>query len=156
LGIHHPFRFLSLALCNTSPRIANEEVWEKRTLLVREKGLGPIKESSPSRWFTPQFKEAEKNKVNKALEGFNHTDPEDYISCCKILKATDLWKSLSMIKSRTLIVAGRYDEVTTVAEAQGMKEIIPGSRLEVLSAAHLSNIEAPGFSQLLRDFMIGV
>lgn len=149
LGIHHSDRFLSLTLANTSPKISSEEVWEKRIQLVKEKGLAPVAEASPGRWFTAAFREKEPAKVSKALEGFSRTDPKDYISCCEILKKTDLWSELSKIKCKTFVIAGEFDEVTTVAEAQRMVDLIPSSHLEILPTAHLSSVESSHFLALL-------
>ncbi|MCO5996980.1 alpha/beta hydrolase [Actinoallomurus sp. WRP9H-5] len=57
----------------------------------------------------------------------------------------------------TLIVVGREDEFTPVADARFMHERIPGSRLAVLDgAAHLPNLERPEeFNRILRAFLTG-
>ncbi|MCO5972357.1 alpha/beta hydrolase [Actinoallomurus sp. WRP6H-15] len=64
---------------------------------------------------------------------------------------------LSRVGVPTLIVVGREDEFTPVADARFMHERIPGSRLAVLDgAAHLPNLERPEeFNRVLRAFLTG-
>ncbi|GAA2922315.1 hypothetical protein GCM10010446_03040 [Streptomyces enissocaesilis] len=52
----------------------------------------------------------------------------------------------------TLIVVGRDDTYTPVADAEAMHAAVPGSTLAVVeSAAHLPNLERPGvFNGALR------
>ena len=62
---------------------------------------------------------------------------------------------LAAIDSPTLILAGAEDTLTTVAEAEGFRAGIRGSRLRVLEGAgHLSNLEAPhDFNAALIEFI---
>lgn len=66
-----------------------------------------------------------------------------------LLGQTDLWSELSKISKPVLLIAGAKDEVTTVSEAEKMKELISHSHLEVLKASHLSNIEDSCFTEVL-------
>jgi len=66
--------------------------------------------------------------------------------------------STSMLASMdlpVLIVAGSEDKLTPVAEAEGLRNNIPGARLRVIeSAGHLSNIENPDeFNKALGEFL---
>jgi 3-oxoadipate enol-lactonase len=69
------------------------------------------------------------------------------------LAQADLREQIGTITVPTLLVAGRFDPVTTVDDAQFMRERIRDARIEVLDASHLSNIEAAaGFTSALRAF----
>jgi 3-oxoadipate enol-lactonase len=50
---------------------------------------------------------------------------------------------LGRITVPTLIIAGRHDPATTLENAEYVHAHIPGSRLAVLEAAHIANIEQP-------------
>ncbi|MCM2349278.1 MAG: alpha/beta hydrolase [Bacteriovoracaceae bacterium] len=146
-------RFHSLTLANTSARIATPEVWQARIELVKSSGLKPVAEGSAARWFTADFIKNNQEAVEKALKPFSKTSPEAYINFCEILKSTDLWSTLSEISVPVLIIGGEFDQVTTAAEAKKMADLIHGSKLEILLAAHLSNIEAKNFTSTLRKII---
>jgi len=70
------------------------------------------------------------------------------------LAASDLRGGLGRIATPTLLLAGALDPVTTVADAQAMQAGIPGARLAVVPASHLSNLEAPAaFDQAVLYFL---
>ena len=62
---------------------------------------------------------------------------------------------LSSMDLPVLIIAGSEDQLTPVAEAEGLRNNIPGARLRVIeSAGHLSNIESPDeFNTVLGEFL---
>jgi pimeloyl-ACP methyl ester carboxylesterase len=62
---------------------------------------------------------------------------------------------LSRIIAPTLIIVGREDSLTPVADAEMMHREIGGSRLKVIEgAAHVSNLEQPEeFNQALLKFL---
>lgn len=65
---------------------------------------------------------------------------------------------LSEIDVPTLILCGREDEVTPLAQSKAMHEAIAGSTLHVIEkAGHVSNLEQPdAFNQHLLDFLLEV
>ena len=79
---------------------------------------------------------------------------DSYVGACAALRDTDLRRELHRITAPTLVIAGRVDLSTTVADAEYLRDNIPKARLEVLEAAHLSNVErAAEFSELLTEFL---
>ncbi|OEJ40008.1 hydrolase [Streptomyces agglomeratus] len=62
---------------------------------------------------------------------------------------------LTRVSVPTLVVVGRDDTYTPVADAEAMHAAIPGSTLAVIeSSAHLPNLERPGaFNAVLRDHL---
>jgi pimeloyl-ACP methyl ester carboxylesterase len=69
----------------------------------------------------------------------------------------DSTPGLADISCATLVIVGREDEITPVAEAEVMQRAIPRSTLSVIpGAGHLSSLEQPEvFSRALGDFLIG-
>ncbi|MFA7613931.1 MAG: alpha/beta fold hydrolase [Candidatus Caldatribacteriota bacterium] len=149
LAINATDKFLSFAFSNTAPSIGSDEGWQQRIAQVKKEGLESVRKASSGRWFTQGFIERYPSKVEKALKGFDETRPEDYIALCEVLAKTNLWDGLPKINKPVLILAGAQDEVTTVAEAQKMGELIPQSVVKVLEASHLSNFEDPCFNEYL-------
>jgi pimeloyl-ACP methyl ester carboxylesterase len=62
---------------------------------------------------------------------------------------------LSKITVPTLVVVGKDDEYTPVSEAERMRDLIPGARLEVVEgAAHMPNLERQTeFDQAFQRFL---
>ena len=58
------------------------------------------------------------------------------------------------IKSPTLVIAGRHDMSTTIADGEFMRSRIPGASMTILDAAHISNVEQPhAFTDALVGFL---
>jgi len=142
LGIHAPGRVERLALCNTSPRIGTTETWNARIAQVREGGMAAIAETQIGRWFTPEFAARAPEKVSPMLEGLRKCSVEAYIGCCAALRDADLREEISKIHIPTLVVIGDRDPVATRVDGAFMTERIPGAKLVVVEASHISNIEA--------------
>jgi 3-oxoadipate enol-lactonase len=53
-----------------------------------------------------------------------------------------------------LVIAGRHDMSTTIADAEFMRSRIPGASMTILDAAHISNVEQPhAFTDALVGFL---
>ena len=55
----------------------------------------------------------------------------------------DQGDTIAKITAPTLIIAGRHDPATTVEAAEFIRDRVKGSKVTVLEAAHISNIEQP-------------
>ena len=56
---------------------------------------------------------------------------------------------------RRITEAGSKDLSTTVSDGRWLRDNIPEARMEILDAAHLSNVERPDeFSALMEEFLI--
>ncbi|MFT0852008.1 3-oxoadipate enol-lactonase [Achromobacter sp. F4_2707] len=150
-------RFTGIAVCNSAAKIGTAEAWGARAATVRESGkdaMQALAASSPERWFSANFINAEPDLVARAQAWIASINPEGYAACCEALATSDLRDKLAGIKLPTLLVAGEYDPVTTVADAEFMRQAIAGSQLVSVPASHLSNIEAPqAFNQALASFL---
>jgi len=154
LAVNTPDRIEALVIANTAPKIGTEQAWTERAALVRKEGLINVAESAPSRWFTPEFYGASPATVNELLVNLKNMDAEGYASCCEALAGADLRDGISSIKLSTLIIAGNQDPVTTLGDANEMKNQIANSEIVELSASHISNVEAEDeFNSGLGNFL---
>ncbi|MFI6080405.1 4-carboxymuconolactone decarboxylase [Streptomyces sp. NPDC051217] len=143
LAVHHPQRLASLALVCSSARFGEPAAWHERAALVRERGMRPLLDTTPRRWFAAPATAA--TLVGKALlADLASTDPGAYAACCDALATYDLRAALPRTDARTLVVAGRQDPATPPAHARELADAIPYASLtEIAGAAHLAGIDAP-------------
>jgi len=88
------------------------------------------------------------------VQGLRATAPDGYAACCEALAEADLRSEVAAIANPLLVIAGRYDPVTTVDDANWLAAQAQDARVEELAASHLSNIECPeDFSACLRRFL---
>ena len=160
LGIHAAGRFNAIAVCNSAAKIGSEQAWRERAAMVRTggaAGMRALADTAPGRWFTEGFVQTRPEVVRRAQDGLARIDPEGYAACCEALATSDLRADLGGITTPTLLLTGKSDPVTTVADSEAMQAGITGSRLAVLPASHLSNLEAPqAFDKAVLDFLAGI
>ncbi|WP_314174502.1 bifunctional 3-oxoadipate enol-lactonase/4-carboxymuconolactone decarboxylase PcaDC [Streptomyces winkii] len=158
LGLLARERLSSLALISSSPRFGTADAWRQRGVVVRTNGLDPIARSTPERWFTESFIEAQPAIVEWAVQMVRTTDPGCYIAACEVLAAFDVRSDLGSIGVPTLVVAGAEDEATPPADARALVAGIPDARLAIVpGASHLTPVEQPGAvtELIIRHFTTG-
>jgi len=154
LGVHAGQRLRSLVVANSAARIGSAAAWNERAALVEANGMDEVAKGAAGRWFTPAFSERAPGVVAALADGLRRCDAAGYAACCRALAGADLRASLGAIAVPTLLIGGRHDPVTTVADLEFMRERIPGAQGTVLETSHLSNIEAPdAFTGALRAFL---
>jgi 3-oxoadipate enol-lactonase len=154
LGIVAPQRIGKLVLANTAARIGSTDGWSARAGLVRRDGMDAVADGAAERWFSPQFIERQPAVVASMIDTLRRQDPAGYASCCDALAQADLRDTVGSIPNRTLVVAGQYDPVTTVADAEWLAQQIADASVLTLPASHLSNIEASHeFSAAVLQFL---
>ena len=160
LGIQASERLNAIAVCNSAAKIGTEQAWRERAAMVRAggaAGMRALADSAPGRWFTEGFVQTQPEVVLRAQDGLSRIDPEGYAACCEALATSDLRADIGRITTPTLLLTGKSDPVTTVADSQFMQDRITGSRLAVLPASHLSNLEAPqAFDKAVLEFLAGI
>lgn len=156
LGRFAPERFYAIAVANTAARIGDQASWLSRARAVRQEGMDVVAAGAADRWFSHAFRQKAPEVVESLCHQLTHSDAEGYAACCEALAAADLRSEVGHISLPTLIIAGESDPVTTVADANFLHQQIPASQVVVVSASHLSNIEAAGaFSAALLGFFRG-
>lgn len=154
LGINAPQRIDKLILANTAAKVGTEAAWTERAILVRKNGLSSIADSAPSRWFTSEFCAASPSVVNEMVVKLKNESTEGYASCCEALAVEDLTAKVSTIQSKTLIICGVHDPVTTIVDAQKIHQLVSASSVIELPASHVSNVEAENeFNRSLIQFL---
>jgi 3-oxoadipate enol-lactonase len=141
LGRTSPGRLDGLVLANTSAKIGSPESWDARIALVNENGMEAITSQVIERWFTPDFRLASPDTVNRSERMLRQNNPLGYVACCAAIRDTDQRKGLEEIKVPTLVISGARDAVTPPLEGETLASRIPGATHVVLDAAHLSNLE---------------
>lgn len=156
LGARAPQRLISLILCNTAAKIGTEEVWNKRIADVEQGGLASIADAGLERWFTPAFRTSHPASVAPVKGMLLATHPRGYTLLCAAIRDMDQRTLVEEIRVPTCILAGEHDPGTTVEDAKFLQDRIPGARLVILPAAHISNVEAAAqFNAALLDFLKG-
>ena len=143
LGMKHPTRFEKIIISNTAAKIGTEESWEARVKQVRENGLTSILTATAERWFSPEYRIKNPEKVQDVLNNFESISLEGYIACCYAVAAADFRDQLHHLEVPTLIIVGTQDEVTTLEDGKFIQKRTPIASLVTLDAAHLSNMEHP-------------
>ncbi|MEN5174492.1 3-oxoadipate enol-lactonase [Acinetobacter higginsii] len=154
LAIYHAKRFHSITVANSAAKIGTAEAWNSRAESVEQNGLADIVKTTHTRWFSEHFDYAHDVLAQKTIQSLAVTPAQGYANACRALADADVRAQLGQIQIPTLIIAGQYDPVTTVQDAEFMHHHIANSQLEILLASHLSNIEQPQvFTQELTKFI---
>jgi 3-oxoadipate enol-lactonase len=143
LGANAANRIDKLILSNTSAYFPDRSMWDGRIKLVREKGLEGIVDANMERWFTAEFRQRSGAAMAKMREMFLATKVEGYIGCGEAIRDMDHRPLLPKITRPTLLIAGRRDPATTLEAGEYIKANVPGAKIAVLEAAHISNLEQP-------------
>jgi 3-oxoadipate enol-lactonase len=155
LGVQAPDRVNKLVLCNTAAKIGTLESWNTRIELVLTGGVEATVPLVLERWFTSGFQRNEPEVVARTREMLVSTPPAGYVAGCAALRDIDLRETIHNVTVKTLVVAGACDPVTSPPEGRYLVDNIAGSSYVELSAAHLSNVEAPdNFNSAVIDFLV--
>ena len=154
LGAHRSDRVQSVALVSTAARIANALLWEERIVQVQTSGVGSLADAAMGRWFSQSFRTSHPGVVAIYHRMLSETPAVGYAACCAAIRDADLRSAITGISAPALIVAGHHDPVTPPADAEDMRSRIPNSRVSLLDAAHILNVEqSHTFNYLLSAFI---
>lgn len=155
LAVARPELLASVVIANSSSYYPDRAPWQARVETVQAQGVAAIASGAVARWLTPEFAATTDGAAlaRKLHDTLVATDPAGYVAACQGVAAIDFRESNRKIGRPTLVIAGARDEATPPAMSEAMAEAIPGARLGMIEAAHLSAVERPEeFAQLLRDF----
>jgi 3-oxoadipate enol-lactonase len=142
LASEAPERIERLVLCCTAARF-DPDLYDARASKVRAEGVDSIADTVLERWFTPEFRATRPETVEWAGSMLRGTPAEGYAGCCEVLRDADLRSRLGSVRAPTLVIAGTEDPAASVDQAEEIRDSIPESRLVVVEAAHLANVEQP-------------
>jgi 3-oxoadipate enol-lactonase len=156
LGIHAAERFRAIAICNTAARVGSTELWNTRIAGVRDNGMTLLAPATIQRWYTSAFIARAPDVIESTQRMLLETSPQGYIAGCEAIRDGDFRDQLDAVKSRTLVISGTHDPITTPIDGRFLAEHIAGAQYVELNAAHLSNVEASAhFSDALLKFLAG-
>ena len=156
LAVNASERIDSLVLACTSARLDPPEAWLTRAAAVRSADMSAVADAVLSRWFTPAFTNASVNAdmIGDVRDQLLSTPPEGYAACCEAIAAMDQLDTIRSIVAPTLVITGDADPATPLDHGLAIHQRITGSRLAVLPAAHLANIEAAdAFTKAIDDHL---
>lgn len=157
LGYRAPERMLSLTLANTSAYMGPPLGWTERIAAVLTHGMDPMAQPVMERWFTPEFRQADRPTVARIAAMLKAASPAGYAGCCAAIRDMDLRGVAALINVPTLVISGVKDPATPPDHSEFLANNIAGAKLVSLDAAHLSNVERPGeFNAALLDFLEGL
>ncbi len=156
LAVRHPALLRGVVIANSGARYPDEAraAWAQRIASVQQHGLAAVADATMERWFTPAFRAAKPELVERHRQAILRGSVEGYLACCHAVAAVDWLDALPQVKTPTLVIAGTQDVGAPPAMSEAIAQRIPGARLELLEAAHLSVAEQPqAFERLLRGFI---
>jgi 3-oxoadipate enol-lactonase len=156
LGIHTPDRIDRLILCNTTSFLGPAEQWDKRIASVLQaEDMSETTEMFLSNWFPPNMLEAESAIVGTFRAMLLATHPQGLAGCYAAVRDMDMRRTVALIRCPTLVIAGQFDTVTLPGHSELIAATVLGSKLVILPAVHLSNIEYPdAFLSAVLEFLL--
>jgi len=146
----HPDRVCGLILCDTRSEADPNEGRLRRMQqlqLIKQRGLQPFAREFVRGVLTEQSLRERPELVHQVCSRIENGSPLGLCGTLLALAArTDTTGALNGIRVPTLILVGEHDALTPPAAAHALQQGIAGSILRVIpSAAHMSNLENPGF-----------
>ncbi|MCW2757612.1 MAG: pcaD [Nocardioidaceae bacterium] len=142
--LDHPDRVASLTLACTTSQFGDPATWQERAAAVRADGLGPLREATGQRWFTPLLQASSPARVAEILDTLVRTDPEAYAVCCEALAAFDVRAEIGDLAVPTHVIGGAQDPTCPPEVTDELRAAIPGAdRTLIEGAAHLANVCRP-------------
>ena len=144
LGANAPDRIEKLILSNTSTYYADKAPWRARVENVSKGGsVAAIADTVINAWLTQDFQKNNPAETARMKEMMIATPVEGYLSCCAAVRDMDHREIIKNITAPTLIIAGSKDMATNVEAAEFIRDRIKGSKLAIVDAAHIANVEQP-------------
>lgn len=155
LGANAGRRFDKIILSNTSTHYADKTMWNTRMEAVNKAGsVAAIADMVINAWLTQGFQKSHPDVAARMKEMMIATPVEGYLGSCAAVRDMDHREIIKGIKNPTLIIAGSKDPATNVAAAQFIRDNIPGSKLAIVEAAHIANVEVPdAYAKTVLDFL---
>ncbi len=157
-----PERFEALVLCDTQCIADTPEVKKNRLKTIDEiesNGVAGFNEGFLKKVFHKESLKSNKELVNQ-LRFVVFANSQHIITqgLKAIAERLETCSTLYRIKIPTMIICGKDDEVTPLAQSESMHSSIQGSILKVIeNAGHVSNLEQPHeFAKHLSEFLAGL
>lgn len=152
-------RFEALILCDTQCIADTPEGKQKRLKLIDEIALNGTEDFANGFIKNVFYKNSltEKKEIVEELRNVIISNSKRIISMGlkALAERSETCSVLNQVNIPTLIICGKEDQVTPLAQSEFMNKNIEGSLLRIIDeAGHVSNLEqAPQFNKHLRDFL---
>jgi 3-oxoadipate enol-lactonase len=144
LGANAPDRIEKLILSNTSTYYPDKTPWHTRIdTVVKGGSVAAVADAVINAWLTQNFQKNNPAETARMKEMMIATPVEGYIACCAAVRDMDHREIIKGITAPTLIIAGSKDMATNVEAAEFIRDRIKGSKLAIVDAAHIANVEQP-------------
>ena len=157
LAIRHPQLLRGVVIANSGARYpeAARAVWAQRIATVEQGGLAAVVEGTMERWFTPAFRAARPDVVERFRQAVQRSDAAGYVATCHAIAQVDWLDRLPQVRCPALVIAGGLDAGAPPAMSQAIAARIPGATLALFDdVAHMSAVEQPDrFIAAVRAFI---
>jgi 3-oxoadipate enol-lactonase len=156
LGVHAPSRIDRLVLSNTAPWLGPADRWDASIeAVLQADDMTATAETFLRNWFPLSMLEAPHPVVEKFRNMLLTTNRHGLVGSWGAVQEADLREDLARITRPTLVIAGEHDTVTAASYSVEMAKTIPHSKLLMLPAVHLSNVEFPeAFMEGVLSFLL--
>jgi 3-oxoadipate enol-lactonase len=156
LGIHVPEKIDRLILCNTSSYLGSADQWDELIASVLQaKDMSETAEMFLGNWFPSRMLDEERAIIGSFRSMVLATHPQGLAGCLAAIRDMDLRRTIALITRPTLVIAGQYDTVTLASHSELIARTVQGSKLTVLPAVHMSNVEYPAdFLNAVLEFLL--
>jgi len=157
LALKHARLVRGIVVANSTARYpqAARATWAQRIESVRAQGMAAVADATMERWFTPAFRAARPEIVERFRQSVLRADPAGYAATCAAIAELDWLERLPGVACPALVIAGALDAGAPPEMGRAIAAAIPGAELQVWDdVAHMSAIEQPArFVAALRGFI---
>lgn len=144
LAIHAPERIDRLILSNTAAQLGPPAYFDQAIAAVlTAPDMRQTAETFLGNWFPPTMVAADGPAVRTFRDMLLNTSRQGLAGNWAAVRDADMRRTIALITAPTLVIAGQFDTVTSLGKSEEIAATIPGARLKVLPAVHLSNVEFP-------------
>ncbi|MFC0329791.1 alpha/beta fold hydrolase [Paenibacillus sepulcri] len=142
LGIYAPERVDRLILSNTSSYLGPAGQWESLIASVQQpEKRTEFADMFMKNWFPSHMLEPQNPLVTSFRKMVLATRAQGIAGSWAAIRDMDMRRTVALISSPTLVIAGQYDTVTLPSHSELIAETVPNAKLVMLPAVHLSNVE---------------
>jgi 3-oxoadipate enol-lactonase len=155
LGIQVPERVDRLVFAHTAAYLGPPSQWDRAIAeLLQAPDMRATAEMFLRNWFPASMLRTGGSEVDAFRRTLLATSRDGVAGSWAAIRDADLRRTLRLVDRPTLVIAGAQDTVTSARHGEEIAAAVPGARLAVLPAMHLSNVERPQeFLELLVSFL---
>jgi 3-oxoadipate enol-lactonase len=129
-------------LASTAAAMPPPDAWNNRIRMARENGMGAIAQMIVDLWFPKPYQDRAPEQVGRVRAMLAETPAHGYAAACAAIRDMDQRETVRSIANPVLLLAGSHDQAIPPESSRYLATAIPGAKLQMLDAGHLSNVEA--------------